>query len=233
MPERTVRAAGGVLWRRVDDEVQVALVHRPKYDDWSLPKGKLDRGESWVAGAVREVREETGFGVAVGRTLGESRYRVLDRGRDAPKTVRWWAMRALEGSFTAGTEVDALRWVPARRALAQAGSGYDTAPLTAFLEGPAETTTVLLLDGAAPEAVLAAYRPTAVVVLPGAAAPPGGLPVEQAASPLAEVVGRLGVKGHAAVVCAAPEVVQEAYGAGAWALSLDGERVVDVAPLLD
>lgn len=232
MPERTVRAAGGVLWRRVADEVQIALVHRPKYDDWSLPKGKLDRGEAWVIGGVREVREETGFAATVGRTLGESRYRVLDRGRDAPKTVRWWAMRALEGSFTPCAEVDALRWVPAGRALAQAGSGYDTGPLTAFLDGPVDTTTVLLLDGRVPEPVLAAYRPTCVVALPGAAAGPEGLPVEQSTSPLPEVLRRLGVKGHAAVVCAAPESVWEAYGPGSWALSLDGERVVDAAPLL-
>lgn len=233
MPEREVRAAGGVLWRRRGDEVQVALVHRPKYDDWSLPKGKLDRGEAWVTGGVREVREETGFTAAVGRTLGESRYRVLDRGRDAPKTVRWWAMRALEGSFTPCAEVDQLQWVPARQALASAGSGYATGPLTAFLDGPVETTTVLLLDGQAPEAVLAAYRPSCVVTLPGAAAGPPGLPVEQARSPLSEVIRRLGVNGRPAVVCAPSEAVQEAYGTGSWALSLDGERVVDAAPLLD
>ena len=171
MPERSVRAAGGVLWRRVDGAIHVALVHRPKYDDWSLPKGKLDRDEAWVVGGVREVREETGFHGAPGRTLGESRYRVLDRGRDATKTVRWWAMRALEGSFAVSSEVDALRWVPAQAARVHAGSGYDSGPLSAFLAGPVETTTVLLLDGEAPEPVLAAYGPTRTVVLPARRAP--------------------------------------------------------------
>ncbi|MEX2289659.1 MAG: NUDIX domain-containing protein [Mycobacteriales bacterium] len=142
---REVRAAGGVLWRRVHDQVQVALVHRPKYDDWSLPKGKLDPGELPVVAALREVCEETGFGAVAGRTLGTSRYRVLDRGRDVQKTVRWWAMRATEGTFLAGAEVDLLRWLPLPAALARASSGYDCAPLRAFAAGPADTTSVLLV----------------------------------------------------------------------------------------
>lgn len=141
----TVRAAGGVLWRRVDGLVQVALVHRPKYDDWSLPKGKLDPGEPAVVGAVREVREETGFLAVPGRTLGVSTYRVLDRGRDVEKTVQWWAMRAGPGDFVPGTEVDALRWLPVRSALARVSAGYDCAPLAAFADAPPETTTVLLV----------------------------------------------------------------------------------------
>ena len=91
-----VRAAGGVLWREVDGQVRVAVVHRPRYDDWSLPKGKLDPGELEVAAAVREVEEETGFTCVVGRGLGVTRYRVLDNGRDVPKRVRWWALEATE-----------------------------------------------------------------------------------------------------------------------------------------
>lgn len=140
-----VPAAGGVLWRRVDGELRIALVHRPKYDDWSLPKGKLDPGEPAVVGGVREVWEETGFRAVPGRTLGESRYRVLSDGREAEKTVRWWAMRATEGEFVAGAEVDQLRWVSLQSALARVSAGYDCAPLQAFAAAPPETTQVLLV----------------------------------------------------------------------------------------
>ena len=147
MPERPlVRAAGGVLWRRaVDGSVEVALVHRPKYGDWSLPKGKLDAGEPAVVGGLREVCEETGFSATVGRTLGVSRYRVLHREREADKTVQWWAMRATSGQFVPGQEVDAVRWLSPRSALARVSAGYDCAPLKSFVEGPPDTTTVLLV----------------------------------------------------------------------------------------
>jgi 8-oxo-dGTP pyrophosphatase MutT (NUDIX family)/phosphohistidine phosphatase SixA len=143
---RTVLAAGGVLWRYDDDgAVLVAVVHRPRYDDWSLPKGKLDPGESFVAGAVREVREETGFSCVVGRALGESRYRVLDRGREAPKTVRWWALRATAGQFVPGEETDELRWLTVRSAAALVTAGRDDGVLEAFAAAPADTSTVLLV----------------------------------------------------------------------------------------
>ena len=142
---REVRAAGGVLWRRVDGEVRVALVHRPKYDDWSLPKGKLEPGEPAVVGGLREILEETGFSAAAGRALGTSRYRVLAGGRDVEKTVQWWAMQALDGEFVPGAEVDALRWLPVGSALAKVTSGYDCAPLQAFADQAPETTTVLLV----------------------------------------------------------------------------------------
>ncbi|MCW2615032.1 MAG: hydrolase, partial [Frankiales bacterium] len=142
---RQVKAAGGVLWRRQDGVVQVAVVHRPRYDDWSLPKGKLDPGELHVVGAVREVAEETGFAAVAGRTLGESRYRVLDQGRDVPKTVRWWAMRATAGEFVPGAEVDHLQWLTVPEALRRVTAGRDSEPLTAFAAHPPETATVLLL----------------------------------------------------------------------------------------
>ncbi len=145
MSDRTVRAAGGVLWRRDAGEVKVALVHRPKYDDWSLPKGKLDHGEQPLLGGLREVWEETGFVGVPGRTLGVSRYRVLDNGRDAAKTVQWWAMQAAEGDFEPSLEVDRLHWLPLPAALARVRAGYDVAPLTAFAQAPALTTTVLVV----------------------------------------------------------------------------------------
>jgi 8-oxo-dGTP diphosphatase len=104
-----VLAAGGVVWRRGDQGVEVVLVHRPKYDDWSLPKGKLDEGESFEDAAVREVEEETGLRCALGAFLEDVEYRDH---KDREKLVRYWAMEAGDGDFTPDEEVDELRWVP-------------------------------------------------------------------------------------------------------------------------
>ena len=103
-----VRAAGGVVTRDADGGVEIALVHRPKYDDWSLPKGKLDPGEGFEEAALREVEEETGLRCRLGRELGETRYRD---NKDRPKVVRYWAMEGGEGEFVPNDEVDELRWV--------------------------------------------------------------------------------------------------------------------------
>jgi 8-oxo-dGTP pyrophosphatase MutT (NUDIX family) len=108
--ERTVRAAGGVVHRLDGDGgLEVVLVHRPRYDDWSLPKGKLLPGERDEDGALREVEEETGLRCTLGRELPASRYRD-QRGR--PKIVRYWAMRPLGGTFGPHAEVDEIRWLP-------------------------------------------------------------------------------------------------------------------------
>ena len=106
--EAEVEAAGGVVWRRSDGSIEIALVHRPKYDDWSLPKGKLDPGESFEEAAIREVEEETGLRCELGPYLGETSYRD---NKDRSKVVRWWAMEAGEGEFQPHSEVDDLRWV--------------------------------------------------------------------------------------------------------------------------
>jgi 8-oxo-dGTP diphosphatase len=106
--EAEVEAAGGVVWRRSDGSIEIALVHRPKYDDWSLPKGKLDPGESFEDAALREVWEETGMRCELGRELGETHYED-NKGR--PKVVRYWAMGGCEGEFEPNDEVDELRWV--------------------------------------------------------------------------------------------------------------------------
>lgn len=105
----TVQAAGCVLWRRspFDGELEVCLVHRPKYDDWSHPKGKLKRAEDPLAGALREVAEETGYRAATGAELPTMHY--LANGR--PKQVRYWAAEAIEGGFTPNTEVDRILWL--------------------------------------------------------------------------------------------------------------------------
>jgi 8-oxo-dGTP diphosphatase len=140
-----VRAAGGVLWREVDGQVLVAVVHRPRYDDWSLPKGKLDPGELEVAAAVREVEEETGFSCVVGRGLGVTRYRVLDHGRDVPKRVRWWALEAGDGEFVPDSEVDRLDWLTVPKAVRRVTAGTDDGTLQRFAVCPHRTSTVLLV----------------------------------------------------------------------------------------
>ena len=99
-----VEAAGGAVVR----EGRVAVVHRPKYDDWSLPKGKLDPGESFEDAAVREVEEETGLRCELGKELPATRYRD-SKGR--PKVVRYWRMTPVEGEFSPTDEVDELRWL--------------------------------------------------------------------------------------------------------------------------
>jgi 8-oxo-dGTP pyrophosphatase MutT (NUDIX family) len=109
-----VQAAGGVVWRQGGDgAVEVLLVHRPKYDDWSLPKGKLEAGETFEEAAAREVEEETGLQCRLGRELPGVRYR--DR-YDRPKIVRYWEMTVMGGRFRATKEVDVVRWLPVAEA---------------------------------------------------------------------------------------------------------------------
>jgi 8-oxo-dGTP diphosphatase len=97
-----IRAAGGVVVR----DGQVLLVHRARYADWSLPKGKLEPGETWEDAALREVHEETGVHGRLGEFLGESHYSVNEN----PKTVRWWLM-STDDEAAPSNEVDAVRWV--------------------------------------------------------------------------------------------------------------------------
>ena len=99
-----IRAAGGV----VIDGDRVVVVHRARHEDWSLPKGKLDPGESWEEAALREVHEEIGFRCRLGRELPPTSYRD-QKGRS--KVVRYWLMEPEEGEFTPNAEVDELRWL--------------------------------------------------------------------------------------------------------------------------
>jgi 8-oxo-dGTP diphosphatase len=99
-----VEAAGGVVVRGG----LVALVHRPRYDDWTLPKGKLDAGESFEQAAVREVEEETGLRCRLERELPSTSY-TDHKGRE--KIVRWWLMQPEGGDFTPNDETDELRWL--------------------------------------------------------------------------------------------------------------------------
>lgn len=141
MANREILAAGAVVWRSRGGTIEVALVYRPRYDDWSLPKGKVERGESTRVAAAREVREETGARVALGRFLTKTRYRV---GRDR-KTVEYFAGRYLKGSFTPSDEVSSLRWTSLADAAALLSYEHDRAVLTAFAALPADLTTLLLV----------------------------------------------------------------------------------------
>ena len=104
-----MKAAGGVVWRRAGDTVAIAIAHRPRYDDWSLPKGKLDKGESWEDAALREVEEEIGLRCRLGEELEPVSYK--DR-KGRVKVVRYWLMEPENDvAFTPNDEVDELRWL--------------------------------------------------------------------------------------------------------------------------
>lgn len=126
-----VRAAGGVVWRRAGDIVEVLLVHRDRYDDWSFPKGKLDPGESWEQAAVREVFEETGVVGVLGDELGSTDY-VDHKGR--PKRARYWAMAvAVETGFEADDEISGRAWVPLDEVHGRLTYARDEAVLETFV----------------------------------------------------------------------------------------------------
>jgi 8-oxo-dGTP pyrophosphatase MutT (NUDIX family)/phosphohistidine phosphatase SixA len=137
-----IQAAGAVLWRVRSGGVQTALVHRPRYDDWSFPKGKSLPGEHVLLTAVREVEEETGVRAALGRRLTSLNYAVDGQ----PKRVEYWAARPVSaGHFTPGDEVDALAWLPLRAARERLSYPRDVTVLDSFTAGPADTAPVILL----------------------------------------------------------------------------------------
>lgn len=143
---KPIVAAGTVLWRWDDlGGLEVALVHRPKYDDWSLPKGKAEAGEHPIAAAVRETMEEAGFTGPLGRPLGQVSYAVDSPDGPVPKVVHYFVMPALGGVFTPSTEVDRLEWLPACDAAARLTRVQDREVLARFSAGPAEAVTVLLV----------------------------------------------------------------------------------------
>lgn len=114
--ERSTLAAGAVLWRGdlADySSLEVAVIHRPHYDDWSLAKGKVDPGESLPTTAAREILEETGYEVRLGKLLGKVTYPVAGR----TKVVYYWTGQVLSGEFTPNDEVDEIRWLPIAEAM--------------------------------------------------------------------------------------------------------------------
>ncbi len=122
----TVLAAGTLPWRRRRGELEVALVHRPRYDDWAWAKGKVDPGELFPVTAVRETREETGHEVRLGRPLPTTTYTFRDsKGRLALKEVRYWAAEVTGGTGTLDAEVDEVAWLPAPAAAERLSYPHD------------------------------------------------------------------------------------------------------------
>lgn len=127
-----VRAAGGVVWRRDDTgAVEVLIVHRDRYDDWTFPKGKLDPGESWEEAAVREVLEETGIVAILGPELAQTEY-VDNRRRQ--KRARYWAMAvAADSGFEAGEEISDRVWMSTDEVAVRLTYERDLAVLESFI----------------------------------------------------------------------------------------------------
>ncbi|WP_329086099.1 MULTISPECIES: NUDIX hydrolase [unclassified Streptosporangium] len=146
-PDDMIHAAGAVVWRGSPDAPEVALVHRPRYDDWSFPKGKLKRGEHPVAGALREVAEETGITAEFGRSLPSSHYTKGGR----PKRVDYWLARLVsEDRRTDTHEVDDVVWLPVDEAARRLTYEWDAGLLRALGEtSPATTPLVLVRHGLA------------------------------------------------------------------------------------
>ncbi|WP_137874930.1 NUDIX hydrolase [Rhodococcus sp. Q] len=139
-------AAGAVLWRKSPTdpyEIEIALIHRPKYDDWSFPKGKLDPGEIPVVAARREVEEETGMRVQLGRHVARVSYLVP--GHRRRKRVDYWAAEAQHGDFVPNDEVDELRWMSPDEVINSLSYQVDEKVTRKFLQAPADTSTVLVV----------------------------------------------------------------------------------------
>jgi 8-oxo-dGTP diphosphatase len=136
-----VLAGGCVVWRPGTDGPEVAVVHRPRYDDWSLPKGKLDRGETLTACAVREVAEETGLVVRLGARLGLVHY----LGPTGPKEVHYWAAQVRGGAFSPNDEVDELHFLDVATAARRLSYPHDADVLRRFAAIGVPGSTVLLV----------------------------------------------------------------------------------------
>jgi 8-oxo-dGTP diphosphatase len=119
----------------------VAIIHRPRYDDWSLPKGKVDPGETEPVTAVREIHEETGYASVLGRRLAAVSYPV----EQGIKKVRYWAARRVDGEFSPNAEVDELKWLPVAEALKHLEYPQDRKVLRRFAKQPIDTKTVLIV----------------------------------------------------------------------------------------
>jgi 8-oxo-dGTP diphosphatase len=136
-----ITAAGGVVWRMRDGAPDVLVIHRPRYDDWSLPKGKLLPNETDLAAAVREVGEEVGAVVAVQQRIGTIKYYV----GDARKKVTYWSMRYRSGEFEPNDEVDAVEWLRVGRAYQRLTYNVDRSVLRDFASSPVADSVILLV----------------------------------------------------------------------------------------
>ena len=140
---KTVPAAGAVLWRpdAESGEPRIAVIHRPRYDDWSIPKGKLDPGETAPVAAVREIFEETGQRAHLGRRLAKVSYPISS----GTKVVRYWAARSRGGDFEPNKEVDDVLWLPPKEAAERLSYPLDRKVLRRFVKRPFDTQTVLIV----------------------------------------------------------------------------------------
>jgi 8-oxo-dGTP pyrophosphatase MutT (NUDIX family)/phosphohistidine phosphatase SixA len=141
---RLIKAAGAVAWRPgPDGEPEILLVHRKRYDDWSLPKGKVEPGEPLPVTAAREVLEEGGARLALGRHLISVRYNVGGR----PKRVHYWSARvtSMDDHAVPNSEVDLIAWVPASHAVGRVSYAHDHGVLADFARLPARTVPLILL----------------------------------------------------------------------------------------
>lgn len=143
MTQAEVHASGVALHRGTGQGTEFAVVHRPHHDDWSLPKGKLDPGETPPAAAVRETAEETGYGCVLGAALGEQRYPLPGSGRT--KVVRYYAAQPTSGEFQPSGEVDELRWCTAAEARALLSYPRDADVLDRCVELGTGLRTLLLV----------------------------------------------------------------------------------------
>ena len=140
----TIVAAGGVVWRRdIDGEIEVLLVHRPRYDDWSLPKGKLEEGEALISCAYREILEETGLSIKLGPFIGSVDYYVPD----GLKRVSYWSASLIEdkSAFHANDEVDQILWLDLESAALKATRDSDKEILQRFAFIPYDSSALIML----------------------------------------------------------------------------------------
>jgi 8-oxo-dGTP pyrophosphatase MutT (NUDIX family) len=254
-----VLAAGGVVWRPDGVGVDVAVVHRPRYDDWSLPKGKRRAGEHLVATALREVVEETGQRTRLGRSLGSSRYDVLVKGLRTPKHVAWWSMRSTGEQDLAGPEVDEVRWLPPDQATELLSHRHEVEVVLEFLDAPPAPPLVLLVRHAAAGSrerwageddlrpldeaglaqaaaladVLAAFGPTRVLAAPPLRCVQTVLPLASRLQLPVRIEPAIGERAHArAATAASADAVRRLAGCPASVACSQGGLIPDVVAAL-
>ena len=139
-----IRAAGALLWREVDSRnLEIALIHRPRYDDWSLPKGKIEGGETALQCAYREVFEETGIKASLTRQLGTVEY---EESGELKRVIFWSAHCSLDtGTFVVNEEVDELVWFTPEDALVKATHDSDRQIIDNFQAQEPRTDTLIIL----------------------------------------------------------------------------------------
>ncbi|HEY2298635.1 MAG TPA: NUDIX hydrolase [Jatrophihabitans sp.] len=138
---KAITAAGGVVWRMRAAAPEVLVIHRPRYDDWTLPKGKLLANESDLAAAVREVGEEVGAVVGLQQRIGTVKYYV----GDARKKVTYWSMRYRSGEFEPNDEVDSVEWLRVGRAYQRLTYNIDRGVLRDFAGSPVADSVIVLV----------------------------------------------------------------------------------------